>query len=532
MKSTCTLAGTALAALLGWVQYAEAGTSVLVDGATAAALCATGYPGANSGGAALGLPVGHGRIHAGAAWARARGAGVKVGVIDGGVDFTHPDLAGAIDVGHILLVHLLDDTHGRPSGGGQRRLQASRPLSRTCKATAHTSRPPSQGRLNMVGIAGVAPDATVVGLKACTIAGFCFADSVAAALRYAGDKRLDVVNLSLFADPYLYFCGNDAEQRAILHDLQSAARYAQQRGVVVVASAGNEFRRPRSSGPRRDQPGLAAEHRRRAPRLATIAAWLRPSCPAWSPFRRPACSTLAIYSNVGSPVDVTAPGGDATQLPAAFGSGRILAGWSSSDQTGMWEALTPSDRARRNSRWRPVRVDQRHLDGVATRRRRRRPHPLASPGLPSSHCRRASCARRPRSFPAPRIGRPMTPANALAVPGAHRSRCRHGERPSRGRALSGARRRRIPSRVRRRSALLRHAVRRCATRSSRRRGRSGRVGQRSSRTSPPTRAARRVPPNSRGRVPCHLRRGRREQDRDRRRRPPPQGRLPRPRSAS
>ena len=79
-----------------------------------------------------------------------------------------------------------------------------------------------------------------MALKACTIDGFCFADSVAAALRYAGDQRLDVVNLSLFADPYLYYCGNEADQRAILKDLQNAARYAQQRGVVIVAAAGNE----------------------------------------------------------------------------------------------------------------------------------------------------------------------------------------------------------------------------------------------------------------------------------------------------
>src|SRR5690349_18508454 len=33
-----------------------------------------------------------------ASYARATGAGVSVGVIDAGVDLTHPDLAGAIDV--------------------------------------------------------------------------------------------------------------------------------------------------------------------------------------------------------------------------------------------------------------------------------------------------------------------------------------------------------------------------------------------------------------------------------------------------
>ena len=89
-------------------------------------------------------------------------------------------------------------------------------------------------------VVGVAPEATIVGLKACTIAGFCFADSVAAALRYAGDMRLDIVNLSLFADPFLYLCASEAEQRAILKDPKDAARYAQQRGVVIVAAAGNE----------------------------------------------------------------------------------------------------------------------------------------------------------------------------------------------------------------------------------------------------------------------------------------------------
>ncbi len=75
-----------------------------------------------------------------------------------------------------------------------------------------------------IGIAGVAPKATLVALKACSVAGFCFVDEVAAALRYAGDHHIDIVNLSLFADLYLYYCGNDAQQR----------------GVLIVAAAGNE----------------------------------------------------------------------------------------------------------------------------------------------------------------------------------------------------------------------------------------------------------------------------------------------------
>ena len=79
-----------------------------------------------------------------------------------------------------------------------------------------------------------------MALKACTASTYCYGYAVADALRYAGDHDIDVVNMSLFADPYLFYCGNDAGQRAMMRELQSAARYAQQHGVLLVASAGNE----------------------------------------------------------------------------------------------------------------------------------------------------------------------------------------------------------------------------------------------------------------------------------------------------
>ena len=201
------------------------------------------------------------------------------------------------------------------------------------------------GRQNGIGIVGVAPEATIIALKACTIAGFCFADSVAAALRYAGDKKLDIVNLSLFADPYLYFCANEAGQKAILKDLRDAARYAQQRGVVIVAAAGNEvddLGHPTVDDISPDYPPDTAEVRRIRNNCRVLPAEL----PGVVTVSASGVSTLASYSNVGSPVDVTAPGGDSLQLPATvFGRGRILAGWSSTDDTGQWEALIPANRA-------------------------------------------------------------------------------------------------------------------------------------------------------------------------------------------
>jgi len=200
-------------------------------------------------------------------------------------------------------------------------------------------------RANGFGIVGVAPQATIVALKACTIAGYCFADSVAAALRYAGDQRLSVVNLSLFADPYLYFCANAAGQRAILQELQAAARYAQQRGVVIVAAAGNEAHDlshpviddispdwPPGSEIEREVHNNCRVAPAELPGVVTVAAM--------------GVNTLAGYSNVGSAVDVAAPGGDATQTPpTVFGRGRILASWSSTDATGQWEFYSATNRA-------------------------------------------------------------------------------------------------------------------------------------------------------------------------------------------
>jgi subtilisin family serine protease len=168
---------------------------------------------------------------------------------------------------------------------------------------------------------------------------------VAAALRYAGDQRLDVVNLSLFADPYLYFCANEAGQRAVLHDLQDAARYAQQRGVVVVAAAGNEAHdlgHPDIDDISPDWPPDSAIVREVGNNCRVTPAEL----PGVVTVSASGVNTLAGYSNVGGPVDVTAPGGDAPQTPSTvFGRGRILAGWSSTDATGLWEALIGVNRA-------------------------------------------------------------------------------------------------------------------------------------------------------------------------------------------
>jgi subtilisin family serine protease len=279
-----------------------------------------------------------------AAWANATGKGVRVGIIDGGVDFTHPDVAPNLDVADSCSFIFSDTPTADPqevANGDCSNKAAVQDLQGHGTHVASTV----AGPVNGVGIAGVAPEATIVALKACTVDGFCFVDSVAAALRYAGDLKLDVVNLSLFADPYLYYCASEAEQRAMLLELQNAARYAQQRGVVVVAAAGNETQdlgHPMIDDISPDWPPDSAVVREVRNNCRVAPAEL----PGVVTVSAVGVSTLASYSNVGGPVDVAAPGGDAPQMPSSvFGRGRILAGWSSTDETGTWEALIPANRA-------------------------------------------------------------------------------------------------------------------------------------------------------------------------------------------
>jgi subtilisin family serine protease len=277
-------------------------------------------------------------------YAKATGKGVKVGMIDSGVDFNHPDIKPNLDV-DLSCSFIYDDTPTADpqeiANGDCSNKTAVQDLSGHGTHTASTVAAP----INGLGIAGVAPEATIVALKACTIEGFCFADSVAAALRYAGDNDIDIVNLSLFADPYLYYCKSEREQRAILKELEDAARYAQQQGVLIVASAGNEqadLQHPVIDDISPDWPPDTAETRyvknncrvapAELPGVMTVSATGPIGIPGYDLW-------IADYSSVGmSRVDVTAPGGDYFRATGTR-QDAVLGAMTSTSDSGLWDLL-------------------------------------------------------------------------------------------------------------------------------------------------------------------------------------------------
>ena len=259
-----------------------------------------------------------------------KGKGVRVGVMDTGIDLTHTDLMPNVDLA-ASCVFLYATTPTANPAEQVTRGDCSNKAALQDRAghgthTAGTIAAPINGR----GIAGVAPEATIVSLKAGTEQGYFFTDSVVDALIYAGNQKLDVVSMSFFADPWLFNCRNDAEQKAIIQAISRAARYAQQQGVLLVAAAGNE--------------GISLNH----PTVDEISPDYPPGANVTRPVNNScvvlpqelpgvvvvtatgAENLLAWYSTYGNLTDVTAPGGSRFQTPVFNSSrGRVLAPYSS-----------------------------------------------------------------------------------------------------------------------------------------------------------------------------------------------------------
>ena len=184
--------------------------------------------------------------------------------------------------------------------------------------------------INGLGIGGVAPQATIVNLRAGQDSGYFFLQPSVDALTYAGRHGIDVVNMSYYVDPWLFNCAN--------HPADTPEEQAEQTDHRHRDAAGAE-RRPR---PRRDarvrrrqrrhrlhqghlrrlEPRLRQRSRRGARRSATCST--RPSCismPSEGQHVISVSSTgpslrKAYYSDYGNGyIDVAAPGGDAYDTP-------------------------------------------------------------------------------------------------------------------------------------------------------------------------------------------------------------------------
>jgi subtilisin family serine protease len=172
--------------------------------------------------------------------------GVKVGIMDTGIDGRHPDLRPNFDrrlsrnfTSDIPLV----DGPCAEDPDGSCEDPADVDENGHGSHVAGTIGSPLNGR----GIGGVAPRVSLVNLRAGQDSGFFFLQPTVDALTYAGDNGIDVVNMSFFIDPWLYNCADNpadspeerAEQRTIIAATQRAIDYARAHGVTTIAAEGN-----------------------------------------------------------------------------------------------------------------------------------------------------------------------------------------------------------------------------------------------------------------------------------------------------
>lgn len=244
------------------------------------------------------------QIHAPDAHAITGGSpAVVVGLLDSGIDFTHPDLAQNMDFADSAscvtgvpdtnpTAYQDDNGHGTHNAG----------------SIAAAS--------NGIGIVGVAPNVKIASIKVAQPSGLITPAAVVCGFMWAATHRIDVTNNSYTidvgattaGDPLDFFCHNDAVQQPLIKAVKRAVRYALKSGVSVVASAGN-------SNIDLAHPPLGNECVRLPSELPGVIAV---SATALS-------GEKASYSNYGVGfTDVAAPGGDAVPAPPA---GFVLSTW-------------------------------------------------------------------------------------------------------------------------------------------------------------------------------------------------------------
>ncbi len=240
---------------------------------------------------------GHHFINAPKAWSQSTGKNIIVAVVDSGIDIEHPDLKANLWVNAKEIPGngldddgngFIDDIHGYDFIGAREASPTPGPLKQDVSGHGtHVAGTIAATGNNGLGLAGVAFDARIMGVKVLDDSGYGTMSTCIQGLLYAASKGAQVVNCSW---------GSETYSKALHEAIQSLY----EAGVVVIAAAGNE-----SS----DVMDFCPAH---FPEVITVAALDLPI----EPYSQET-QGLASYSNIGARVDIAAPGSQILSLHAS-----------------------------------------------------------------------------------------------------------------------------------------------------------------------------------------------------------------------
>ncbi|THA87095.1 S8 family serine peptidase [Streptomyces sp. A0592] len=249
------------------------------------------------------------QIKADQAWAVTTGsASVKVGILDTGVDDQHQDLAPNFNAADSASC-----AYGKPDT----RTGAWRDVGTHGTHVAGTVAAAKNGK----GVIGVAPGVKISSVRiAEPNSSLFFAENTVCGFMWAGDHGFKVTNNSYYTDPWQFNCPDNADQAAIIEGVKRAQEYAEGKGSLQVAAAGNsnldlankttDTESPNDSTPvTRTITNACLDIPTELPGVVTVSAM--------------GTTAKASYSNYGlNVVDVTAPGGDATGIYSTLPGGK------------------------------------------------------------------------------------------------------------------------------------------------------------------------------------------------------------------
>ncbi|WP_019877237.1 S8 family serine peptidase [Sporichthya polymorpha] len=244
---------------------------------------------------------------------------VLVGILDTGVDGTHPDIAPNFDrkLSRNFATDIPKDARGVEVDGPCEVPSCQDPVDADDNGHGTHVAGSIAAALDGFGLSGVAPNVTIVNVRGAQDSGYFFLQEVVNAITYSADIGIDVLNMSFYTDPWAALCaGNLAdtpaqqrEQQLILEGMARAMAYADGKGVTQVVALGNANQDP--TAPRIDASSPNFPEGNAHPRLVDGTCRSMPAgdehairVGAYGP-----SGNKSGFSNFGPSLSVVAPGG-------------------------------------------------------------------------------------------------------------------------------------------------------------------------------------------------------------------------------